>query len=55
MGIQLSCGGKDFDTYDLGSKKTTKIGAQLTKLSQKQFSLSLYGMLVGPEVRNLTR
>jgi len=35
--------------------KRTKIGAQLTKLSPKQFNLSIYGMSVVSNVSDLTR
>ena len=40
---------------DHKSEKVTKIGARLTNLSQKQFSLSIYGMSVISNVSNLTR
>ena len=40
---------------DHKSEKVTKIGARLTKLSQKQFCLSTYGMSVILNVSNSTR
>ena len=40
---------------DHESGKVTKIGAQLIKLSTKQFSLSIYGISVISNVSNLTR
>ena len=40
---------------DHKSEKLTTIGAWLTKLSQKQFSLTIYGMSVISNVSNLTR
>jgi len=40
---------------DHKSEKVIKIDARLTKLSQKQFSLSIYGMSVISNVCNLTR
>jgi len=39
---------------DHKSEKVTKIGARLTKLSYKQFSLSIYGMAVISNVSHLT-
>ena len=38
---------------DHNIKRITKIGAQLTKLSLNQFSLSIYGMSVISKVPNL--
>jgi len=48
---QLLRGGENWQVYvqiipDHKSEKVTKIGARLTKLSPKQFSLSIYGMYV---------
>jgi len=40
---------------DYKGEKVTKIGARLTKLSPKQFSLSIYGMAVNSNVSNLTK
>jgi len=40
---------------DHKNEKVTKIGARLTKLSPKQFSLSIYGMPVISNVSNLTK
>jgi len=40
---------------DHKSKKVTKIGARLTTLSPKQFSLSIHGMSFISNVSNLTR
>jgi len=40
---------------DHKSEKVTKVAARLSKLSPKQFSLSIYGMSVISNVSNLTR
>jgi len=40
---------------DHKSEKVTKVGVWLTKLSPKQFSLSIYGMSDISNVSNLTR
>ena len=40
---------------DHENKKVTKIGARLIKLSQKLFSLSIYGVSVISNVSKLTR
>ena len=42
-------------TPDYKSEKITKIRARLTKLSPKQFSLSIFGMSVFSNISNLTR
>jgi len=42
-------------TPDHKSEKVTKIGARLTKLFLKQFSLGIYGISVISKVFNLTR
>jgi len=41
--------------HDRKSENITKIAAHLTKLSQKQFSLGVYGMSVISEEHNLAR
>jgi len=41
--------------HDRNSENITKIAALLTKLSQKQFSLGVYGMSVISEEHNLAR
>jgi len=40
---------------DHKSEKVSKTGAQLTKISPKQFSLSIYGISVISNVSNLTK
>jgi len=41
--------------HDQNSENITKIAAHLTKLSQKQVSLGVYGMSVISEEHNLAR
>ena len=56
----VQCGGKKLTglcakSFLIIGEKATKIGAWLTKLSPKQFSLSIYVMSVISNVSNLTR
>jgi len=51
---QLMCGRKKIDRFVHKSEKVTKTGAQLAKLSPKQFSLSIYEMSVISDVSNST-
>ena len=56
----VQCGGKKLTGLSAKSfliigEKATEIGAWLTKLSPKQFSLSIYVMSVISNVSNLTR